>query len=56
MAIVQEREINGVTVRFHDDYCKNTDEDGIQKILARIAARALVDLNAETKRTDSQTE
>lgn len=46
MAIVQEMHIDGVTIRFHDDYCKDISEEKIQQILRRIAERVLLDLSA----------
>lgn len=56
MAIVEERTVGSVTIRFHDDYCQNTNEDTVQRILDKIAARALIDLNATGKNISPQSD
>ena len=42
--IVQESHVDGVTIKLHDDYYKDLNDEAIQKILHRIAARAQTDL------------
>ena len=42
--IVQESHVDGVTIKFHDDYYKDLNDEAIQKILHWIAARAQTDL------------
>ena len=37
MAVVLEQQIGNVTVRIHDDYCKDKTPDDVRKILRRIA-------------------
>lgn len=43
--IVLEMKNDGVTVRFHDDYCKEMDEERVRQTLRRMADRAMIDLN-----------
>lgn len=45
MAVVQEMTTNGATVRIHDDFYRDIDDKTINRILERIAARAMIDLN-----------
>ena len=52
MPLVQETTAGGVTVRIHDDYCRDMSEEAGRKILERIAARAMADLNATGQNTD----
>ena len=37
MAVVLEQQIGNVTVRIHDDYCKDKTPEDVHKILRRIA-------------------
>ncbi|MBR4545549.1 MAG: hypothetical protein IKO14_06195 [Oscillibacter sp.] len=37
MAVVLEQQIGNVTVRIHDDYCKDKTPEDVRKILRRIA-------------------
>lgn len=37
MAVVLEQKIGNVTVRIHDDYCKDKTPEDVRKILRRIA-------------------
>lgn len=38
--IVQESSADGVTVRIHDDCCRDTDAAAVEQVLRRIAALA----------------
>ena len=51
--VVQESHINGVTIRFHDDYYMDINDERISRILERIAARAREDLSAAAIRSES---
>ncbi len=46
MAIVQESQYDGVTVRIHDDFFRNKTDEEIRQLLGRIAARAQLDLSS----------
>ena len=51
--VVQESHINGVTIRFHDDFIMDINDEKISRILERIAARAREDLSAAAIRSES---
>ena len=53
VAVVWEATIRGVTVRIHDDYCRDLSEEAVNKALERIAAQAMADWNAEAEPADN---
>ena len=50
MAAVMEMRIGNTSVVIHDDYCKYTTQEDIDRILRRIAARAKAEFGAAAEK------